>query len=276
MSNMSIQEFKNNYSQQVAKQNLEKATNLQDANLDSDTKIKEAAVEFEKIMVKMMFSEMTKSLDSGGFFGSEAGSDFYQDMYIDSISDMMSKNQSLGLSDMIVRQLKNDYSKMPKNNSLELLQRKIEKRISEPVQSHQAQENTPLPKTLMARLDRYEPIINKAADKYDIDKSLIKAVIAQESYGNHKAISPVGAKGLMQLMDGTANDLGVKDPFNPEENIMAGAKYLKQQLNKFKSNELALAAYNAGPGNVTRYNGVPPFKETKNYIRNVMRFKNTL
>lgn len=276
MSNMSIQEFKNNYSQQVAKQNLEKATNLQDANLDSDTKIKEAAVEFEKIMVKMMFSEMTKSLDSGGFFGSEAGSDFYQDMYIDSISDMMSKNQSLGLSDMIVRQLKNDYSKMPKNNSLELLQRKIEKRISEPVQSQQTQENTPLPKTLMARLDRYEPIINKAADKYDIDKSLIKAVIAQESYGNHKAISPVGAKGLMQLMDGTANDLGVKDPFNPEENIMAGAKYLKQQLNKFKSNELALAAYNAGPGNVTRYNGVPPFKETKNYIRNVMRFKNTL
>ncbi|HOQ81380.1 MAG TPA: transglycosylase SLT domain-containing protein, partial [Candidatus Cloacimonadota bacterium] len=220
--------------------------------------------------------EMTKSLDSGGFFGSEAGSDFYQDMYIDSISDMMSKNQSLGLSDMIVRQLKNDYSKMPKNNSLELLQRKIEKRISEPVQSQQAQDNAALPKTLMARLDRYEPIINKAADKYDIDKSLIKAVIAQESYGNHKAVSPVGAKGLMQLMDGTANDLGVKDPFNPEENIMAGAKYLKQQLNKFKSNELALAAYNAGPGNVTRYNGVPPFKETKNYIRNVMRFKNTL
>ncbi|HOE91877.1 MAG TPA: transglycosylase SLT domain-containing protein [Candidatus Cloacimonadota bacterium] len=276
MSNMSIQEFKNTYSQQVAKQNLEKATNLQDASLDSDTKIKEAAVEFEKIMVKMMFSEMTKSLDSGGFFGSEAGSDFYQDMYIDSISDMMSKNQSLGLSDMIVRQLKNDYSKMPKNNSLELLQRKIEKRISEPVQSQQAQDNAALPKTLMARLDRYEPIINKAADKYDIDKSLIKAVIAQESYGNHKAVSPVGAKGLMQLMDGTANDLGVKDPFNPEENIMAGAKYLKQQLNKFKSNELALAAYNAGPGNVTRYNGVPPFKETKNYIRNVMRFKNTL
>jgi len=285
MLDLSIKDFKNVYNQQSATQKLEKAVNLKDSALSSDAKIEEVANEFEKMMFKMMFKEMTDSLESGGFFGSEAGADFYQDMYMDNITSMMSKNQSLGLSDMIVRQLKNDYSSMPKSGSKPILQKEVVINQDPIVQENisavsprtvRQPQVVEAPKTLMDRLTQYEPIIEKAANTYNLDKNLIKAVIAQESYGNAKATSPVGAKGLMQLMDGTARDLGVKNPYNPEENIMAGAKYLKQQLDTFKSKELALAAYNAGPGNVQKYDGIPPFKETQNYVRNVMRYFKSL
>ncbi len=285
MLDLSIKDFKNSYSQQLATQKLEKAVNLKDTALGNDEKIEEVAKEFEKMMVKMMFKEMTDSLESGGFFGSEAGSDFYQDMYMDNITGMMNKNQSLGLSDMIVRQLKNDYSGMTKSTGMPIQQKEIlispepitqNNTSAEAVREVKTPQVVQAPKTLMDRLTQYDPIIEKAANTYNLDKNLIKAVIAQESYGNPKATSTVGAKGLMQLMDGTARDMGVKNPYSPEENIMAGAKYLKQQMDTFKSKELALAAYNAGPGNVQKFDGIPPFKETQNYVRNVMRYFKSL
>lgn len=285
MLDLSIKDLKNSYSQQMATRKLEEAVNLKDSALNGDAKIEEVAKEFEKMMTKMMFKEMTDSLESGGFFGSEAGADFYQDMYMDSVTTMMNKSQSLGLADMIVRQLKNDYSSMPKSGSVPILQREViinqepitqKNNTGEQVREIKKPQVLETPKTLMDRLTQYDPIIEKAASTYNLDKNLIKAVIAQESYGNPKATSPVGAKGLMQLMDGTARDLGVRNPFNPEENIMAGAKYLRQQMDTFKSKELALAAYNAGPGNVQKYDGIPPFKETQNYVRNVMRYFKSL
>lgn len=117
---------------------------------------------------------------------------------------------------------------------------------------------------------KYANEINKASRTYGIDPNLIAAVIQAESSFNNNVRSHAGAQGLMQLMPGTAKYLGVKDVWNPEQNIMGGTKYLAEQLKAFGGDiNKALAAYNAGPGNVRKYGGIPPFKETQNYVKKI-------
>lgn len=116
------------------------------------------------------------------------------------------------------------------------------------------------------------PIIEKYAQKFNLDPWLLRGVIEVESAFRPHATSYAGAGGLMQLMPGTASYLGCRDRYDPEQNIAAGARYLRQMLNRFDQNyDLAIAAYNAGPGNVSRYGGIPPFAETQNYVRKVRR-----
>jgi soluble lytic murein transglycosylase-like protein len=116
----------------------------------------------------------------------------------------------------------------------------------------------------------FDQIIRAAADRAGLDDRLVKAVVEAESGFNPRAVSKAGAKGLMQLMDGTARSLGVKDPFDPAANVEGGAKFLRSLLDRFGSLPLALAAYNAGPDAVERYGGVPPFQETRSYVERVL------
>lgn len=117
---------------------------------------------------------------------------------------------------------------------------------------------------------RYYPIVLKNSKQYDVDPLLVKAIIMAESGFNPNAVSQVGAQGLMQLMPGTARALGVIDAFNPEQNIHGGVKYIKKLMDRFNGDvELALAAYNAGSRNVRKFRGIPPYPETKKYIRKV-------
>lgn len=129
---------------------------------------------------------------------------------------------------------------------------------------------TSIPTTPTKQFD-YEELIKGAAAKYNVPESLIRSVIRVESNFDANAVSHSGAQGLMQLMPATASSLGVKDAFNPIDNINGGTKYLSEMLRRYDGNvRLALAAYNAGPGNVDKYGGIPPFEETQNYVKKVL------
>lgn len=118
-----------------------------------------------------------------------------------------------------------------------------------------------------------DEIFNRAAKKYNVDVNLLKAIAKQESNFQADAVSKAGAQGIMQLMPATAKAMGVTDAMDAEQNIMGGAKLISQLLKKYNGDvKLALAGYNAGIGNVAKYNGIPPFKETQNYITKVMNY----
>ncbi len=125
--------------------------------------------------------------------------------------------------------------------------------------------------SLKSRMETFQPLVEKYSQHYGVDKTLINAVIRQESGFNPTAVSKAGAIGLMQLMPATAKGLGVTDATNPAQNVEAGVRHLKGLLDQYRGNiALALAAYNAGAGAVQKYGGIPPYQETQNYVRNIL------
>lgn len=128
------------------------------------------------------------------------------------------------------------------------------------------------PQAVARRADKFDVLIGQLAQKYSVDENLVKAIITRESCFDQAAVSHVGAIGLMQLMPATAKWLKVKNPAKAEANLAGGVRYFASLHKEFGSLELALAAYNAGPGNVRRYGGIPPFRETQSYVKTVLGF----
>lgn len=134
-------------------------------------------------------------------------------------------------------------------------------------------QTTPLNTSIGTVPAQMESYFEEAASTYGVDIRLLKAVAKQESNFHADSTSSAGAMGVMQLMPGTAKSLGVENPYDARENILGGAKYLSQLLSKYNNNlSLTLAAYNAGPGNVDKYGGIPPFSETKHYVNQVLAY----
>lgn len=235
-------------------------------------KIAEASKGFESLLSSMMLKSMTQT--TGGMFGEDSyGGDYFGSIFETEIADKMSEGKGLGVAEVLFRKLTGEDI----DEYVKLAKRRIET-TSEKIGLTNIEGVTISPSSSsIDRVGKFEDIIKEASEMYGVDVNLIKSVILTESAGNERALSKVKAKGLMQLMDGTARDLGVKNSWDPKENIMGGTKYLAGLLRQYNGNvKLALAGYNAGPGNVEKYNGIPPFEETKNYITRVTGYLNHL
>lgn len=236
-------------------------------------KIESAAKQFESLLTSMMLKSMTKT--TNGLSGDNGfGGDYFDTIFQNELASMISKNHNLGIAGILYKKLTGEsMDANTKGEQLQPLNIKINPKL-------EFNSNTPpispSPQSL-DRLNRYEGIINSAAEQYGVNKNLIKSVILTESAANEKAVSSAKAKGLMQLIDSTASQMGVSNVWDPQQNIFAGTKYLSQMLQKFNGNiNLALASYNAGPENVQKYGGIPPFEETQNYVKRVLSYLNNL
>lgn len=254
------------------------------AGTDRKQQMAAVAQQYEQIFADMMMKSMRETVHENELIPMSTGEKIYTEMLDSEFSNLLVKSSSLGLAEVIVRQMMEKEGKGDLSTSLDALkaEQSYNRMKMTMLQSSMKSEfggfsniSGDLSGAFSPKIKRWDEIIDKASEKYNVPKNLIAAVITVESAGNPAAQSPVGAAGLMQLMPGTAKDLGVKNRLNPEENILGGTKYLRQLLDQFGGDtKLALAAYNAGPGNVKKYNGVPPFQETQNYVNRISTILN--
>jgi len=240
---------------------------------EDKVKLAKAAKEFESMLTQMMLNSMSKT--TGGLLGEEGyGNDMFDSVFEQHIAGEISNSKSLGLAESIYKKVTGeDFD--PELLSKAFQREKSINRDEIKIKGMEKIHGIKPSNGSLNRIEKFDNIIEEAAKEYGVNKNIIKSVIMTESAGNHKAVSSAKAKGLMQLMDSTASDLGVRNSFDPSENINGGTKYLAQMLRQYGGDlKLALAAYNAGPGNVDKYNGIPPFEETQSYITKVMGYIN--
>ncbi len=233
-------------------------------------KMADVSKQFESLLTSMMLKSMNQT--TGGMFGEDSfGGDFFDSIFQYEIADKISQGTGLGVADEIYKRLTGEKL------SIEVLNPKLNPIIKQPkIEVTTSTLEIPLVKPSNQSLDRlskYDEIIDHASETYGVDKNIIKSVILAESSAKENAVSTASAKGLMQIIDSTAKYLGINNVWDPKENIMGGAKYLSELLRKYNGNlKFALAGYNAGPGNVDKYNGIPPFTETQTYVKRVIGY----
>ena len=257
-------------------------------------RLRHATEEFESFfsyqMLKTMRQTIPKSDDSkNGPFSGDLGKDTWTDMFDMEVSKAMAQTGNRSIADVLYSSLERlveaGFDQGETKELLPLRQTPGSLKLkSVPINLPEQSDKIDIQPKPTFRIDRsastggfptdtittrYGKIIEEAAAETKLDSTLIASVIEAESAGNPKAISKAGAKGLMQLMDSTAGDYGVTDSFDPRQNILAGSRFLKRLVDRFGDVETALAAYNAGPGNVDKYGGIPPFSETQKYVEKV-------
>jgi soluble lytic murein transglycosylase-like protein len=229
-------------------------------------RFEKACQQFESLFIYYMLKTMRAASEKSSLLDEGFGSDIFMQMFDEGLADKMAEAGPFGLGnqlyDSYIKYIDKSADKSPPVQLSDLAVRKPAVRVTE---------GSSTKNISGSELDAYDDIVNEAAGANGLNPGLVKAVILQESGGNPKAVSSKGAKGLMQLMDGTARMLGITDPFDVRQNIFGGAKYLASLLKKFDGDlKSALAAYNAGPMAVLKYGGVPPYDETKKYINGVL------
>ncbi len=241
-----------------------------------------AAKDMESLFMYQILKSMRQTIpkayeDDKIGLGNDMGKDVYTQLFDQELATMMSGSSNKSIADMIYRSMekalerqygaKNESSSEIKDALPKPSYIKIKNEVSEsPAIKIQKGKAVSREDALL----KYDNIINRAAEKYGLQPTLLKSIIKTESAGNPRAVSAAGAKGLMQLADTTAADMGVNNVFSPHENIEGGAKYLRQMIDRFGDIKKALAAYNAGPETVTRYGDIPPYPETRRYVQTVL------
>jgi soluble lytic murein transglycosylase-like protein len=238
------------------------------ARTDEQQKLRQACEQFESLFLAQLLKVMRRTTETLGSQDSMAGAGLMSELADEHLAEAIARGRGLGIAEMLRRQLEGGAPDRG-SEGVQLDSRPIG-RLPIP-RWERMPEAEKIDPAASERVDTYGDIIHRAAERYDLSPELLRAVIAQESGGRPGAVSEKGAKGLMQLMDETARDMGVRNPHDPEDNILGGARYLRELLDRWGGDlERALAAYNAGPSVVERHGGIPPFRETENYVRRIL------
>lgn len=249
---------------------LSSSPEIKNYSADEKQKLAQVSRQFESLLTSMMIKSMNQTTE--GMFGENSfGGDFFDTIFQSELASKMSEGQGMGIANQIFKNITGEELNQ------ELLNLKIRPReLKEKIELNNKDIELPSTKpskSAILRLNKYEDFIDEASEKFGVNKDLIKSVILAESAAKEDAISSANAKGLMQIIDPTAENLGIKNVWDPKENIMGGTKYLSQLLRQYSGDiKLTLAGYNAGPGKVAEFNGIPPYKETQNYVNRVLSY----